>query len=418
MNRTVIYTVGLAIILGILFALALWYGYLQKQSSSQTLDSVFASYSPSGGGGGGGSGRVVQNGTPQAATTKPQTPDEFSNTQKKQVTSERIVEAPVGAGSDIVGESVRYVDRAKGYIYETSLQTGKTERISNIILPGAFDVRFVSTNEAIVQTLDEDGTIVAHGLSFTKNGTATDTPIPLAILDMAIDDETSLIYALVRADGGGVALVTFEVPYDTSQKPTVVWTSSLTNWRLSTNTVVDGKKALVLQQKASNNIPGHSYTLETRTKKMAKILGDTPGLTTLRSPSGLYTFVTTADGTAITSSIRTEKTGELKSVERVSFPEKCVWVAGSIENGGGESLLCGFPKTIPLAGLPDVWYRGEFIFDDVLGSVDLTTGKVTEVETKLDSPVDMTNLKLTAGGSTLVFTDKKSGSLWTVKNLR
>jgi hypothetical protein len=96
----------------------------------------------------------------------------------------------------------------------------------------------------------------------------------------------------------------------------------------------------------------------------------------------------------------------------VTFPEKCVW------EDGGSYALCGFPKVVPVRDLPDIWYRGEFIFDDVLGRVDLATGTITEIETQLKTPVDMIDLKLTENGSTLVFTDKTTGVLWTVKNLK
>jgi hypothetical protein len=133
---------------------------------------------------------------------------------------------------------------------------------------------------------------------------------------------------------------------------------------------------------------------------------------TLLAPDGLHALITTADGAETRSFIRTIRSGEMKKIARVTFPEKCLW-----ENGG-TSLLCGFPKAIPLNDLPDTWYRGEFSFDDVLGRVDLVTGEVAEVETKLDTTVDMIDLKLTENGSTLVFTDKKSGALWTVRNIQ
>jgi hypothetical protein len=411
MNRTLIYTSGLAVILGTLFAFFLWYGYLQKQKSASTLDTVFASYSPGGGGGGGssGSGGAVRSNT-ETKQSAPKSPDEFTNTTKKLPEVEQLVVTPIGSGSDIVGESVRYVDRAKGYIFETNLATGKTERISSTLLPGAFDVQFVSPDTAIVQTANEDGEIVAHSLQFTKGGTATDVPIPLSILSMVLDEKTSLVYALARSEEGGVALVSFKAPYDTSKKPTIVWQSSLTNWRLG----LGAPGTVTLQQKAANGIPGHSYILNTKTKELVKMLGDTPGLSTRTSPSGAYTLVTTADGTTTETSLRTEKTGDVKKLARVTFPEKCVWVAAE----SGEGLLCGFPKAIPLTDLPDIWYRGEFTFDDVLARVDLATGALTEIDTKLDTSVDMIDLKLTTEGSTLVFTDKKSGALWTVRNIR
>jgi hypothetical protein len=227
---------------------------------------------------------------------------------------------------------------------------------------------------------------------------------------MALDEKANLVYALARSEQGGAALVSFTAPYDVSKKPTIVWQSSLTNWNLRSG----APGTVALQQKSANGIPGYSYILNTRTKELTKIRGDLPGVSTLTSPRGTYTLTTTADGTTTESSVRAEKTGETKKLARVTFPEKCAWSS----DVAGESLLCGFPKAIPLNDLPDVWYRGEFTFDDVLGRVDLATATITEIETKLDSAADMTNLKLTNDGSTLVFTDKKSGALWTVRNIK
>jgi hypothetical protein len=411
-TRTGIYIAGLAVVLGTLFAFFLWYSYLQKQKTSQTFDSVFSAYAPGSGGGGGqtnGAGSVRANQPAQSAQA-PKTPTEFTNSKKP--ISSRISDAPVGAGSDVVGDSVRFVDRGKGYVFQTNLSSGKTERISNVVLPGAFDVRFLSSTNAVVQTLDPDGTIVAHALTFTKDGNATEVPIPLSILDMVTNDEAGLVYALARSDEGGVALVSFPIPYDTAQKPTIVWTSSLTNWQLERG----GADSLYLAQKAANGIPGTSYLFSLKTKALSKITGDTPGLSGSASPTASYVLETTGDGATVTTRVRSLTTKTSVTLPRITFPEKCVWETDG--SGSTTGLLCGFPKAIPLYELPDVWYRGAFIFDDVLGRVDLATGEVVEVETKLEDAVDMVDLRLGGGGNTLIFTDKKTSALWTVKNIK
>jgi hypothetical protein len=148
---------------------------------------------------------------------------------------------------------------------------------------------------------------------------------------------------------------------------------------------------------------------------MEKLVGDTPALETLISPSGAYILTMSADGEEVHTRIQAVATGTSVDLARITLPEKCVW---ETHNGTETGLLCGFPKKIPRTDLPDIWYQGGFIFDDILGRVDLTTGTIADIDTHLDAPVDMTNLHLGTDGGTLLFTDKTTGALWTVTHIQ
>lgn len=408
MNKKYISLISIVVSLGALLLLLLWYGYLQRSASTGSFEKVFSSYSPQASGGN-TAGKALQT-RKNAPAANPQSPPQNARDAAPHTEGKKIADTAVGGGSDILGVSVRYVDRAKGYVYQTNLATGESKRISNIVLPGAFDIRFTSQDNAIVQTLDDRGTTIAHALTFTADGSAVDTTIPLALIDIATTPTQDTVYALARDENGGVVLVSFPLPYTPDTTPTRLWTSSLAQWRLRASQAGQ----LVLTQKASNGIPGYSYLFNQKTKKLEKLEGDTPALQTLPSPSGAYTLITRADGEEVHTHLLTMKTRSSIELSRITLPEKCVWeTTDGLETG----VMCGFPKQIPRRDLPDIWYQGGFIFDDTLGRVDLATGAITEVDMHLDVPVDMTDLHIGAHGTALIFTDKTTGALWTVKNI-
>lgn len=405
MDKKILLSIGVAVLLGALCGIVLWYGYLEKQQATQTIDSVFASYSPRTTGVADSKIDDVrhredaQNGKTGEGNTQRNEKNEASHISQKQIT-----DSPVGAGAIITGEEIQYIDRAKGYVFKTNARSGKTERISNVTIPQAFAVHFAGNDTYVVESFDENKGIVGHILTTTKNNAGTDTVLPYSILSIVVDSNHDTIYALIRAEEGGSDLLRITLPFDATQTPEALWTSPLTAWSLH---ATNNNNQLYLETKPSNGMPGYAYTIDTAQKKLKKIIGDIPGFQGKLSPKGTYLLYTSTNDSHAATYIRSStKTTQLP---QVTFPDKCAWKSDE------SSLLCAFPKALPLSEMPDIWMQGRFSSSDTFAYVDPVTGTITPLEITLPGPVDTLDVQLSE--SALIFTNKRDGTLWTIQHI-
>ena len=90
-----------------------------------------------------------------------------------------------------------------------------------------------------------------------------------------------------------------------------------------------------------------------------------------------------------------------------TIAEKCAFLK-TLKN----VAYCGTPRAESRDGLPDAWWQGKISFQDDFMAIDTT---IAETLFFVQTPLDITNPKPLANGSYLLFRDKSSGNLWSLK---
>jgi len=321
-------------------------------------------------------------------------------------TIEKIVEGAVTASGTAnstieYDTEVRYLERASGNAYGYRVLERTLTRLSNRTLPGVYEAvwlsdgsftyaRFLADDSNGNEALEtyalpvgegEGGYFLEPNLSeVVVTGTST-----LAIL---LTNAAGSIATVASTDGASVRTL-FSSPLGALQLlPSGGGYGAYTN--------------------ASAQSGGYGFSISGTTGAFERLMGPLRGLMMLPSPSGSSVIYTYLSG----SSLRTEL---LEMASRVSTPiplgalaEKCVWAQNEA------SVYCAVPRAIS-GTLPDDWYQGAVSFSDRIWKVDLAARVAVLVIDPLNAggvAIDAVNLAIDEREDALVFTDKKTGSLW------
>ncbi|MFZ2763627.1 MAG: hypothetical protein WAX80_01135 [Minisyncoccia bacterium] len=407
MRKTII---SLIIVLSIaLIGLLGWY-LLSRNTSTPVAETVLGIL-PFGEGGGDSTRPTTNDLQPTTGASDQgdqQMVDEFGNPSSDLF---RISNTPIAGavmlkrGSETV---VRYADRATGHIYDVDLATLVKTKVTNNTLPKIYEAYFRPDGNAVLfRSLKEDSDMVEN-LSLAlipPKATSTDNLYTVSstllrgdISSVAVGSGNGLFYAL--RDTSSIVSSAFN---GTGIK--TLLTSSFTDWRLAM-----AGNSLVAYTKASANVPGYAYSVNTSNGTLTKIVGPLSGLVVVPSPVGnrvLYSYIDNTGAKMFAKNLTNNTSSEISPA---TLAEKCVW---STKKAG--SLFCGTPINDVGAGEPDNWYRGVTHFSDYIWRFD--TGSeiaqlIAEPKKSLDVDIDLIDLKLSPDEDYLIFTNKNDLSLW------
>jgi hypothetical protein len=165
------------------------------------------------------------------------------------------------------------------------------------------------------------------------------------------------------------------------------------------------KDGIFMQTKASGVTNGFLYKLNTKDKRLVRVLGDINGLTTSVSPSGNFVFYSQSTLNGFVSKILNTKTGETFDTGLSVLPEKCAWLKN-------EDLICAGESFLPQATYPDAWYAGIVSFSDKIIRVYTQNNTFDVIYSGDEETFDMTNLQVNEQTNKLFFIDKNTGFLW------
>src|SRR3989344_674512 len=168
------------------------------------------------------------------------------------------------------------------------------------------------------------------------------------------------------------------------------------------------QNTLALKTKSSYAVRGFLYMLDINTGALVKI-AEGLGLDAVWNSDGsgaLYSSAT-PDGNMLNLKFADTKTGEIKDLGIKTIAEKCAFLK-TLKN----VAYCGTPRAESRDGLPDAWWQGKISFQDDFMAIDTT---IAETLFFVQTPLDITNPKSLANDSYLLFRDKFSGNLWSLK---
>ena len=304
----------------------------------------------------------------------------------------------------------RYVEKQTGHVYEADGGTGGAQRISNTTVPGILHAFWDGSGESVALRYLTDGGViktVAARISVattTNTGALTGTPLPDNIREVVVSPSQKKIFYILSL--GNAAVGTVAESDGTKKKQ--VFDSSATEWNaewINTNTIT-----LLTKPSAFSN--GFLYSLHSGTGAFKKIMGGISGLTARASKDVSKVLFSASANNSFETFVYSVKNNAVTPFPITTLPEKCLWSSDNI------TLYCGAPESIPAGAYPDIWYQGRVSFSDTVWKIDTETGALDILAIPADDAreeIDLINPMLDRNEKILIFTNKKSSSLWSLQ---
>lgn len=323
----------------------------------------------------------------------------------------KIWSEPV-AGAGVVdvkpGTVIRHVETATGHIYETELFSANQARISNKTIPLIYSAVWNNKNKNfIAQTLKEDNKTINTSVLTVKDISST-TEREVSGYDLGdniseiVLNDNSMFY-LKQINSGTQGFVSAMDGLKRRQ----VWNSEIRelNVQFVSNQIVS------LTTKPYKNIPGYSYTVNTGSGGVKRVLGNIPGLSTLMSPSASKIIYISQTSNVDMFLYKVSDEASTK-VSPTTFPEKCVW-SKKDEN----IVFCAVPRENLSGSSLNSWYMGDLSFTDDIWKFDLkqnTCSVISSLSDEGGEKIDVIKPILNTGEQYIVFINKIDGSLWSL----
>jgi hypothetical protein len=304
-----------------------------------------------------------------------------------------------------------FVDRLTGRIYGYDLENFSVFQITDTTIPSVYDA-YITNNgtKVFMRALAEDGTTIKTTVATIPPFIAGSEPRPLTGISSLQDNvssvavsrlSTSFSYLVPNLEGSSVYTI------DAKGK-TSVTTSVFREW-----TLTYGGELPYMTTKASAYLPGYTVSLPNQTY----FLGGKTGLLTLPNMAGDAAIASMWSKTGLVTFIFTKADKLPRPLSIQTLASKCAWM---------DTLhaICATPSSISETdeGLPDDWFQGTLSFsDDIymisidqkeLDSVANASSLLFTLSNERGQPFDVTRLQINGANTSLLFTNKKNGTLW------
>lgn len=314
--------------------------------------------------------------------------------------------------------AIRYVDKATGFIFQTFADKIDVRQFSSTIIPKVAEAYFANNGETIVMQYSKENnynkdsviTFIGAlpkeylGADSSETNKITGSFLPENIIDLSVSKDTSNIFYMFKT---GEITTGISMKASTTTKKSQIFDSPFSEW---TSEFADNK-TILLTTKPSSGVDGVSYMLDSENKSFTKILNNIKGLVTLPNANNKKILYSNGD---LVLNIYNTQSGGITNVSLRTIAEKCVW------NKGGETIYCAVPKISGRGEYPDIWYQGEFSFDDAIWKIDAETGNttmLTDLSILAGQEIDAVKLDIDENQNYLFFINKKDSQLWKL-NLR
>lgn len=344
--------------------------------------------------------------------------NQVSNTVSQQL---RQIYASPTSGSVIFTRNkvntIRFVDRATGNIYEARPDSEEIIRVNNTTVPKIQEAIWNSSGDSLVlRYLKDDGASIDSFSAKIKTSSSTNNSfsgeISGAFLSansksVVINPSGTKTFSLLEKSGGNGSYGVIS-NMDGSGKSTI-FDSAISEWLISWP-----KDSIIsFATKPSYKDSGYVFLYNTQNNSFYRVLGGVYGITALVNRN--------ADALIYSESLRggfklnyfNIKTSEDKMLQISTMADKCVW-----SNTEKSVVYCAVPKSVTTSSYPDTWYQGITSFSDNFWKIDTdkgTTNIIYETGKNYDISVDAMDLRISTDDKYLVFTNKDDLSLWGLK---
>ncbi|MDQ1299703.1 MAG: hypothetical protein QG636_371 [Patescibacteria group bacterium] len=295
---------------------------------------------------------------------------------------------------------VRFIERQSGNVYAFRVHDRVLTRISNRTLPGIQEAVWTTDGaRAFVRYLTRAADGTEHVDTYMLPADGGEGYFLEQDLEQVAIRATSTVFSLLPSMSGSIG--TLSAPDGTNVR--TLFTSVLSRLRAGFSGA-----DIIATTKASSGLDGYSFLVSGSDGSFTRILGPLRGLATLPNREGSAVLYTYVDANRTYLQVLDLASRNATSLPLVTLAEKCVW------EPGGRAVYCGVPTA--LAGnVPDEWYQGVKTFSDRIWRIDLDTRLATLVVDPgqvASVAIDAVALAIDSESDTLVFTNKKDGTLW------
>lgn len=352
------------------------------------------------------------------STTEEITPDQENITvfgKLSKMSEELISGFSVIKNNKTQKTNIHYILRSNGNIYEAYTDSPETKRLSGTTIPKVYESVWLSDGEKlIIRYLKSDlenietFSVKINPATTTLNefaGGIDGNYLPENVTALAINPAGDKIFYLKNNLTGSTGYVS--KPDGTEKKS--IFESPLTEWMVSW----PKENIITLNTKASSNVPGYLYFLNSQTGVFSRALGNINGLTTKTNKEASEILYSDSTRSVPRLYLYNVKNGESKLLPFSSLPEKCLW-----SNTDNKTVYCAVPKTFPSGDYPDIWYQGLISFNDDIWMVNTETMASTlimDIEKEASKNIDAVELQLDSSDNYLFFINKTDLSLWNLK---
>jgi len=383
-SRTIIRYSLLVILVMVLGALAGWYFFLHSRSAATQASDAARGFNA-----GAAPGSVFGQAPAFTAASTSTTSSAQEPPQLWRVSATPA--AGIGFATSSLGETVRYAERATGYIFDANPQTGELTRLSNTLMPKTYQASFASGNRVLERSVDSTGAITTFAGSIAPGTTTSLTGVPLPKnLAAALPSAKSGGIVYIAPSESGVSVVSAK--WDGS-KPAVLYSSPLSGWRLFA--LDDGRT--VIAQKAADGFTGYAYSVQNGS--LTALTPALPGLTVLPRSGAAAIIFGSSSGGAPTLFVQLSASSSPVRLPISTVADKCLWAPGA-----ALIAYCAVPQTAASGNFLDAWYRGEVHPADAWWKVDASAGRVQLIFTPPSTvSLDVINPVMDPGGEYIAF---------------
>jgi hypothetical protein len=309
---------------------------------------------------------------------------------------------------------LRYVDRGTGHVYQANNITTDIEKISNTTLPKIYEAYWNKNLTFNILRYLKDSTenitnFYAEIRKVPSSIASSTTPYEIKgkflsnFNNISISPSGDRIFTWTVEGGKGIGHIsTFDEKTRTKIAETPL-TQINTDWP-ETSTVT-------ITTKGNSIINGYTYTINTKTADMRKVIGPIRGLSSKMSSDGKY-LIYSEGGNTIDTRILNTSNGTSTEVIFKTLADKCVW-----SKLRKNEVYCSVPTEIPEGSYPEDWYKGSISFTDQIWVLNVLNGEVHLLANPINltkSLIDATDLTLDPKENYLYFINKRDLSLWSI----
>jgi hypothetical protein len=306
--------------------------------------------------------------------------------------------------------TVRYIERAKGNVYETDAASIKAIRQSNTTIPQIYEAFWNKSGSGVIARFLKEGDNIQTFDAIVVPGTGGQGELrgeflSANIKNLVVSPSGNQIFYLVEVPSG---LVGIAASFDGGKK-VQVFDSPLREW------VADWPKenTVTVTSKAGAGSDGLLIFINTGTGKSDVILAGLKGLTTLTNSDASKVLYSVSSQNSLRTSLFSVADKSSAFFPLAALPEKCVW--SQLQKN---TIYCTVPETLPSANYPDDWYQGTVSFRDELWKIDTATGNsqfIMNLGDQSRTDFDAINLSLNSKENYLLLTNKNDLTLWEVQ---
>lgn len=289
-----------------------------------------------------------------------------------------------------------------GHVFERNLDgTNEEKRISNLTIPQVLKVSWAPDSMKAVVFYNMEGQVKKLLIDYEqKEASLPETQfLPDSITAVAFSPDSksmAFINDLGNSNNVFIATANFE-------KPRKLLDNNVPGFEISWPSF----DLIALKTRSSYAITSFLYTVNTRTGALAKI-AEGGGLDAIWSVKATKVLYSSSDrnGSLKNLTLYDLTSEESKNINIKTIAEKCGF------SNEGNTIYCGVPKTLAIAKYPDEWWQGKVSMEDHIVKIDLENN---EISTLVSTAAEIIMPRLSDNDSYLLFKDKKTNYLWSVK---